>query len=90
MIIYVLYGLELENRGYRQVKMLLLMYWIGHGALYIINFFRFDEFQLWLDHFNDLLLMVPVYVVSIPFTYLADRWIRKRKRRLNRREWNGY
>ena len=90
LFMYLLHGLETNDLQMRILRGLMIAYWMGQGMLYIINFFRFDDFQDWLHNFNDIILLVPVYVASITLTIYTERWLKKRKRKETRGIWSDF
>ena len=47
------------------LKIALVFFWIGQSAMYIINFFLYSHVTVWLGNFNNYMISIPVYVVSL-------------------------
>jgi len=58
------------------IKIVLVFFWIGQAAMYIINFFLYSDVMVWLGNFNNYMISVPVYVVSL---LLAVLYVSRRK-----------
>ena len=53
------------ERQWKLLKNINLFYWLGMILIYIINWFIHDDFNNWLNEFNNVFLLVPVFVMAL-------------------------
>lgn len=53
------------ERQWKLLKNVNICYWLGMISMYLINWFIHDDFDEWLNDFNNVFLLVPVFVISL-------------------------
>lgn len=58
----------------RFLRTMLIAFWSGQSGLYLIQWVRYDDIIAWLDSFNNPMLLVPIYLLSLGIGFLVFRY----------------
>ena len=65
IIFLVLYNYKPPDNSYGFIKAVAVYFWLGQSWMYLINFFMYSDVNVWLNEFNDIRLLIPVYIGSL-------------------------
>ena len=67
IIFSILYNYLPNSPQYGWLKVVVVYFWIGQMGMYIVNGFIYwnKGIDIWLNNFNDYMVLIPVYIVSL-------------------------